>query len=134
MKNKHHTPEPWKVVNRGDEECSDIDANGPEGWNGDVTIAMNIGNNNARRIAACVNACSGISTELLEECLTLSFSSYTQVRETQEEREHFRAALVSAMAKVESAICCHPNAVRTLLDEAMEIAGSAIANGKGGTQ
>ncbi len=72
-----YAKEPWNVVNRGDEECSDIDAKGPDGWDGDVTIAMNIGNETARRIVACVNACAGSSTEWLEfsvseDCADLS--------------------------------------------------------------
>lgn len=64
-----HTKEPWKTVFRGDDECFDIDAKGPDGWRGDVTIALNIGKGNARRIVACVNACAGISTENLEDNL-----------------------------------------------------------------
>jgi hypothetical protein len=37
------------------------------------------------------------------------------------------AALGSVMAKVESATACHPNALRYLLDEALEICGEALA-------
>lgn len=65
-----HINEPWKVVNRGDEDCCDIDAKGPDGWNGDVTIAMSIGKNSARRIVACVNACVGLETEMLASLVT----------------------------------------------------------------
>lgn len=61
-----HTKEPWKTVWRGDDECCDIDAKGPDGWPGDVTIALNIGKGNARRIVACVNSFAGISTENIE--------------------------------------------------------------------
>lgn len=66
-----HTKEPWKVVNRGDNERSDIDAKGPDGWPGDVTVAMNIGKGNARRIVACVNSFAGISTENIEANLPI---------------------------------------------------------------
>ncbi len=59
-----HTKEPWRVVDRGDTEGRDIDADVP-GW-GEVTVAMNVGAGNARRIVACVNACAGIPTNLLE--------------------------------------------------------------------
>lgn len=61
-----HTNEPWKAVYRGDEGCLDIDANGPKEWGGKVTLATNVGESNARRIVACINACAGIETRELE--------------------------------------------------------------------
>lgn len=63
-----HTPTPWEVVIR-DEDDADINATRKDGWY--VTLAMNIGHENARRIVACVNACAGISTENLEQNLPL---------------------------------------------------------------
>lgn len=74
MKPKHileqkHTPEPWKAEYAGEEGRLDIVAKDTGPWDGDVTLAMNIGEANARRIVACVNACAGISTENLEDNL-----------------------------------------------------------------
>lgn len=65
MENKH-TPEPWKTVFRGDEGGLDIDAFVSNGWGDYVTLALNVGEANARRIVACVNACAGVPTERLE--------------------------------------------------------------------
>jgi hypothetical protein len=65
-----HTKEPWEVVDRDEENADDCDCNcdinatRADGWY--VTLAMNIGRENARRIVACVNACEGIRTETLE--------------------------------------------------------------------
>lgn len=69
-----HTPEPWSVA----EESFDNDGiheSVIRGLDGRAAIAVTLefgANNpgmreaNARRIVACVNACEGISTELLE--------------------------------------------------------------------
>lgn len=65
MENKH-TPEPWKTVFRGDEGGLDIDAFVSNGWGDYVTLAINVGEANASRIVACVNACAGIETIYLE--------------------------------------------------------------------
>lgn len=46
-------------------------------WSGDLVIAHVVADqhdnekDNARRIVACVNACAGISTELLEEVIRI---------------------------------------------------------------
>lgn len=64
-----HTKEPWKVIYSGDQHTSDIDAR-PEGFSFDVSLALNVGNGNAHRIVACVNACAGIPNEKLESWVT----------------------------------------------------------------
>ena len=52
-----------------------------------------------------------------------------------QQRDELLVAFNQAMSKVESATGCHPNAVRTLLDEALEIWGSGTASmQKGGAQ
>ena len=57
-----HTPEPWIFAVADDFYCGSImGRHGGEVFDGDFTEA------NARRIVACVNACAGVHTEILEE-------------------------------------------------------------------
>lgn len=60
-----HTPEPW-VVNG-----SHIESENEHGWVNDGWIIADLSGSqieaNARRIVACVNACAGASTEVLEK-------------------------------------------------------------------
>ena len=57
-----HTPEPWIFTVADDFYCGSImGRHGGEVFDGDFTEA------NARRIVACVNACDGVPTEVLEE-------------------------------------------------------------------
>jgi hypothetical protein len=79
---------------------------------------------NARRIVACVNACAGISTENLEENLPVKELAL-RYNAALKQRDELLQSFNQAMAKVESATACHPNAIRYLLDEALEIWGSA---------
>lgn len=63
MENMNHTPEPWEVSKVGhtyfiDQELSPFESIAK-------MIRDNTGNN-ARRIVACVNACKGLDTEILE--------------------------------------------------------------------
>jgi hypothetical protein len=56
-----HTKEPWEVVERGHSEgFCDID-------NDKGTVVLSIRKLDARRIVACVNACSGIDDEMLAD-------------------------------------------------------------------
>lgn len=73
MSENKHTPEPWRAFNNGEgvvgvgTDHSDVCWTRIEegGWlNSDRTIDTDY--ENARRIVACVNACAGIDTELLE--------------------------------------------------------------------
>jgi len=96
-----HTKEPWKVVNRGDNECNDIDAKGPDGWPGDVTVAMNIGKANARRIVDCVNACAGIPDQILTAVGAFGgFGRDHMVNHVTKQREDLLAALEKQVADV----------------------------------
>lgn len=55
-----HTPEPWEAIHqRG---LLDIIVNGEEA----VVVCTSVTPANARRILACVNACAGMSNDLLE--------------------------------------------------------------------
>lgn len=57
---QQHTPEPWKHVGQGDI----IGANNDDACA--AYLRTDIGDANARRIVACVNACAGIPTASLE--------------------------------------------------------------------
>ncbi len=65
-----HTKEPWEHINN--DVFYEIVSYEPYQWVGD-TCGSSCGGNvllgeaNARRIVACVNACAGLSTEELEE-------------------------------------------------------------------
>ena len=74
-----HTPEPWKISHDDSTEEWSIVTNqqgsiianvneetGPELVGSDPVMRKMPGLENARRIVACVNACSGIRTEALE--------------------------------------------------------------------
>ena len=62
----NHTKEPWHVCDGliSSEKKEAIALVEHSGMNGPVSPT---GSANARRIVACVNACSGIETELLED-------------------------------------------------------------------
>ncbi|MDO6385627.1 hypothetical protein [Uliginosibacterium sp. 31-12] len=74
-----HTPEPWKVS----EESFDNDGVEESVIRGlddraAIAVTLDFGENNptmrednARRIVACVNACKGLSTEVLENILLM---------------------------------------------------------------
>ena len=73
MNENKYTPEPWRAFNNGEgvvgvgTDHSDVCWTRIEegGWlNSDRTIDTDY--ENARRIVACINACAGIDTELLE--------------------------------------------------------------------
>ena len=67
-----HTPTPWRVGRPGTVVSDSHIEHGPRGcdcveYYGGHLIAESITSANARRIAACVNACEGITTERLED-------------------------------------------------------------------
>lgn len=77
MSQQQHTQEPWHVATGDDYyiEANGIPAKYPHHFKGDdlgkhVAIVGNrtsdFGEANARRIVACVNACAGIPTDMLE--------------------------------------------------------------------
>lgn len=67
-----HTPTPWRVGRPGTVVSDSHIEHGPGGcdcveYYGGHLIAESITSANASRIAACVNACEGITTERLED-------------------------------------------------------------------
>lgn len=59
-------------------------------------------------------------------------AAINDARYFEKQRDELETAFNQAISKVESATSCHPNAVRYLLDEAIEIWGAATARAKGG--
>lgn len=101
---KTHTETPWKVVYRNDEDEdeADIDASPTNipGWNCDVTILYGISAVNARRIVACVNACEGISNDVLNNICLVSGSlagRFAELRESANKKDEVNAKLASAL-------------------------------------
>ena len=90
-----HTPEPWKAVFRGEEYALGIDAKGPSGWVGDVSLALGVGAANARRIVACVNACEGVPTNLLEEIPAFEAAGVATVRSLRDQRDALAAEVAA---------------------------------------
>lgn len=70
-----HTPEPWKFLEQPEPNEYCLVTNDGLKW----VIALQINGDlmpdqqkaNARRIVACVNACAGLDTELLEQIVIL---------------------------------------------------------------
>ncbi|MGX5834764.1 hypothetical protein ACWIJ6_11595 [Aeromonas piscicola] len=67
-----HTQEPWKLY-RNDQSVGDARGYAVcDVWpRGDDGMASEEGKANARRIVACVNACEGIDTDLLEKATSM---------------------------------------------------------------
>jgi hypothetical protein len=92
-----HTQEPWSTFDAG--SAIHIDqASGP-GFVGSITVFPHRDDEcreNARRIVAAVNACAGISTELLEHGLGLGAilnSEAIEYAEIEKQRDELLAAL-----------------------------------------
>lgn len=66
-----HTPEPWTPIKDGNPENKN-EAWHLEGRNGDLVTYGHMSEQDARRIVACVNACTGIETEKLESLSELT--------------------------------------------------------------
>lgn len=127
-----HTPEPWAHRNgriyQADRDVLTI-ANIARASDGDYSEA------NARRIVACVNACAGVPTELLEE-YPAPFS------EMRAQRDQLLAALERMVAihdepsgfagKYGKALDAAIDAQAVKIDAALESARAAIAAVKGG--
>lgn len=98
-----HTIEPWRVA----EESFDNDGiheSVIRGLDGRAAIAVTLefGPNNpgmreanARRIVACVNACTGITTEVLEQMPNGPASLLPMYARLEQQRDKLRAALES---------------------------------------
>ena len=82
-------------------------------------------NANARRLAACWNACDGLPTESLEKLGTLDRASV--------EMNVFRAHLLAQRDELLAALHRMENHPASRIDELPEMARAAIAKVKGGT-
>lgn len=91
MSNEKHTQEPW----RANDAQADID--GPNGEPVAVCYCNDESGDdakeNARRIVACVNACAGIDTELLEIIADNDKTLAGVITELEKQRDTFLAAL-----------------------------------------
>jgi len=99
-----HTKEPWIVT--GGERIKYIEARIGNGMLQEIASCMVCEQGeleaNARRIVACVNACAGISTELLEKVNNFSKAAALQViadHEYMEQLERQNAELVEVLNK-----------------------------------
>lgn len=90
MSNEKHTQEPW----RANDAQADID--GPNGEPVAVCYCNDESGDdakeNARRIVACVNACAGIPTDMLERFNAIVVAMY-EVSKIEKQRDTLLAAL-----------------------------------------
>ena len=104
---EQHTKTPWTISVYGNVEMNHdtIRVSG---------FALSGGNEakaNARRIVACVNACDGFSSDVLENVTLMGdtiLSRFENQRETfskiEQQRDELLAALIQAKALIESAV------------------------------
>jgi hypothetical protein len=111
-----HTPEPWKISHDdSDEEWSVITNNsgsivanvngrtGPE-LVGDMPVDRVMpAEDNARRIVACVNACTGIRTEALEHRAHMLKAHDDTIAELKRQRDELLAVLGVAIPLIKQA-------------------------------
>lgn len=111
MNENKHTPEPWRSFNNGQgvvgvsTDRSDVCWTRIEegGWlDSDRTIDIDY--ENARRIVACVNACAGCATEVLETAPVGFFNSTYGHPKYLEKITKQRDELLAALKKVLPAI------------------------------
>lgn len=162
-----HTKEPWEVVNGTDiysvvgvERSSDgLKASGSDGWHiaecgnpnftlvesgEEFSLAQKEREANARRIVACVNACAGISTEILESpswkiAMQSSLSMWQsycekkmQLEDAIEQRDELLAALQTFVDEHEECTDAADWMAFMCSTEALHVAEEAIASVKGG--
>ena len=110
-----HTPEPWKINTDDDRDgwsiitsnSGSIIANvngmtGPELVGGMPVDRVMPADDNARRIVACVNACSGIRTEALEHRAHMLKAHDDAIAELTRQRDELLAALHDAATSLET--------------------------------
>ncbi|MGJ0509094.1 MAG: hypothetical protein ACR652_18625 [Methylocystis sp.] len=136
MSNKH-TPEPWQVLEVHGEVF--VAANTYEGHpyhNRTRTIEIMSDEDyptkeaDAHRIAACVNACEGISTDMLEQVGKLITPSALNFHQLNAQRDELLAALKLTLPVLEHFRKNYP------IDDTifpLAIARTAIAKAEGGT-
>jgi len=110
-----HTPEPWKISHDDSTEEWSIVTNqqgsiianvneetGPELVGSDPVMRKMPVLENARRIVACVNACSGIRTEALEHRAHMLNAHDDTIAELKRQRDELLAALHDAATSLET--------------------------------
>ena len=137
MSNEKHTQEPW----RANDAQADID--GPNGEPVAVCYCNDESGDdakeNARRIVACVNACAGIPTDMLERFNAIVVAMY-EVSKIEKQRD----TLLAALRYLTEAILTNADAdyMKRQMDEAVRVLDlhgvsvpvpyKAIASVKGG--
>lgn len=99
MSEQKHTPEPWSVSEGLGRDYGSksfgVAAKSPYHC---VVPNLNINQEDARRIVACVNACAGIPTETLEH-LPLTVRSAIEVGALVQQRDELAAKLAALKEK-----------------------------------
>lgn len=90
-----HTPEPWRAQAWSSHAARTVLVDDPAALTGKRVIAECDTEEDARRIVACVNACAGLTTDLLE-CKTIGEASETMVDRLVDQRDELAAALRKA--------------------------------------
>lgn len=128
MDNKH-TPEPWVASIEPNKKEWGIDA----GKWGIAICADAPGDGtaegNARRIVACVNACAGIPTELLEDARCWAEAGIETATSLRKQRDELLAALEKCRKELSAWMRDHGDDIAT--QEAVADARAAIAKATG---
>lgn len=127
---RQHTPEPWRVAAKALVRLDSaylIEAVENHDFKYGATLAAT-SQQDARRIVACVNACTGLPTEWLEKnALTDCTSSHKLIKQ----RDDLLAALEDAVETIEWMNGCSSPAVDEV-EKAIREGNSAISKAKGG--
>lgn len=118
MSEQKHTPEPWRVecdeYDDGNDGCQarawptvwagDIELIGAEGFYSELGRDFDIAN--ARRIVACVNACAGLSTEILEaypasDIIRTPFGGLIRAEKAERQRDQLIDLVARALPYIE---------------------------------
>lgn len=123
-----HTQEPWRLEKAEPERPGNYYVLAPDMNLAIARVYENAGEANARRIVACVNACSRFSTEHLENYPLISEHGFSMYESVKAQRDELLAALkrISAWNEhtVKFAVDHGSNGVRDLY---RSIADDAIA-------
>jgi hypothetical protein len=133
--NMSHTKEPWVELpgGRHDPEViittqDRIDQSRGEICGMDIEFTGKHGEEqkaNARRIVACVNACAGIPTDVLEHAMEFGAAGIQTIESVKKQRDELLAAL-SALIDMDVSYQRGP-----VVEQAVETARAAIASVKG---
>lgn len=132
-----HTPEPWRVSGNGTMRF--IDASVCKGMSQKVATCMRVEYGdmeaNARRIVACVNACAGLDTYLLENSGDIASAAIAQaqyIQKIEKQRDMLLEALEFLLNDAESVqdICLREIGIGIVNINALQDAKKAIASAK----